>query len=87
MFLLLSLLLFGTLTLSTSLSEKRQESRTDIYVCGDAKFDNTNGTCRNYPVVPSECFDLPSEASKIASSAGPNEGTFCVLYSCVSPWG
>jgi hypothetical protein len=82
MLFLLSLLLFGTLTLSTSPSLEHQGSQsTDIYICGDAKFDNTSGTCHNYAVAASKCFNLPREASKKASSAGPNEGTFCVLYS------
>ena len=78
----LSLLLFGTKTLSTPLLSERQEPRsTEVYICGDAKFDNTNGTCHNYGVVAGKCFNMPREASKKASSAGPNEGTFCVLYS------
>jgi hypothetical protein len=79
---LLTPLLFSTLALSTPLSSKPNEPKsTNIYICGDAKFNNASGTCYNYPVVAGECFNLPRGASKQASSAGPDEGTFCVLYS------
>jgi hypothetical protein len=51
---------------------------THLYLCPDASF---GGTCTNLHVEISECVDIPGDLSGKVSSAGPDEGTFCTMYS------
>ncbi|KAF2034046.1 hypothetical protein EK21DRAFT_108461 [Setomelanomma holmii] len=51
---------------------------THIYICTDASF---SGSCANLHVPVSECVDIPPEYAGKVSSAGPDLGTFCTLYS------
>ncbi|KAH7389943.1 hypothetical protein BKA66DRAFT_526799 [Pyrenochaeta sp. MPI-SDFR-AT-0127] len=52
-------------------------SITHLYLCNDASFQ---GACANLHLEISACHNVQDEYKKQASSAGPDEGTFCTLY-------
>lgn len=74
------MLLFTATTLATSTLEAREDSKTHLYVCTD---DNFRGNCKNIELSATLCYDMEKAFNKNVSSAGPDDGTFCVLYSYV----
>ncbi|OAL44399.1 hypothetical protein IQ07DRAFT_578666 [Pyrenochaeta sp. DS3sAY3a] len=51
---------------------------THLYICTNASFQ---GSCANLHFAVNECHNLEGEFIKSVSSVGPDEGTFCTLYS------
>lgn len=49
-----------------------------LYLCSDSSWA---GTCQNFCGSPGLCYNIPTAFNDIASSAGPDEGSSCVLYS------
>lgn len=74
------LLLFTASSLATSTLEPRADSETHLYVCTDS---NWRGSCKNIDLAVSRCYNMTPAFNDNVSSAGPDDGTFCVLYSYV----
>ncbi|KAL6703969.1 hypothetical protein ACN47E_008907 [Coniothyrium glycines] len=51
---------------------------THLYICTDSPF---KGQCTNLWLPVSKCQNLDATYAHQVSSAGPDEGTFCTLYS------
>jgi hypothetical protein len=72
------LLLFTATTLATSTLEVRADPKTHLYVCTD---DDFRGNCKNIELSVANCYNMEEAFNNNVSSAGPDDGTFCVLYS------
>ncbi|KAF1914771.1 hypothetical protein BDU57DRAFT_519953 [Ampelomyces quisqualis] len=59
-------------------SPRPRVTPTHLYVCTDASFA---GKCSNLSLKPSVCYTLGPNYARKVSSAGPDKGTFCTLYS------
>lgn len=51
---------------------------THLYICTSPSW---GGSCTNLDVEVGQCVDMESAWDDDVESAGPDEGTFCVLYS------
>ncbi|KAF2997834.1 hypothetical protein E8E13_001413 [Curvularia kusanoi] len=70
---------FSATSIATrSLSPRADHPSTNLYVCTDK---NWGGKCKNLELAVSACHDMEDAFNKDVSSAGPDDGTFCVLYS------
>ena len=72
------LLFLATLVVASSTLEARADSKTHLYVCTDSDW---RGNCKNIELTVSRCYNMTTEFNDNVSSAGPDDGTFCVLYS------
>ena len=77
-FTLAALLGLSTITPATSTLEERANTSTHLYVCTDSGF---RGNCKNIELSVSNCYNMEKRFNDDVSSAGPDDGTFCVLYS------
>lgn len=73
-------LLLATLTLAAPDAQEGAGSpaTTHLYLCKDASF---GGECTNLHIEASTCQNVEASFVKQVSSAGPDNGTFCTLYS------
>lgn len=76
---ILFLLLLAANPLSASpLTSLATPRTTHLYICTSAAF---SGTCKNIELAAERCYNMGSTFDDNVSSAGPDDGTFCVLYS------
>lgn len=73
-----ALLLLAPSTLATFTLTPRATPTTHLYVCTDTSF---RGTCKNIELSITRCYNMEAAFNDNVSSAGPDDGTFCVLYS------
>ncbi|UPX16451.1 uncharacterized protein EKO05_0006850 [Ascochyta rabiei] len=66
------------ITLATPTLHARADSKTHLYVCTD---DSFRGNCKNIELSVTRCYNIEKAFNDNVSSAGPDDGTFCVLYS------
>ncbi|CCT61156.1 hypothetical protein IAQ61_005026 [Plenodomus lingam] len=73
-------ILFATLALAapTPLEGAEGPATPHLYLCKDASF---TGECTNLHLEASTCQNIEAAYVKQTSSAGPDDGTFCTLYS------
>ncbi|KAF1829477.1 hypothetical protein BDW02DRAFT_561033 [Decorospora gaudefroyi] len=75
-------LLFLTTTLAAPIPQSAPAgaptTTTHLYICADASF---RGNCTNLQLQVSSCLNMQPSYMHQVSSAGPDEGTFCTLYS------
>ncbi|KAH7071593.1 hypothetical protein FB567DRAFT_612186 [Paraphoma chrysanthemicola] len=74
----LTLVVLVTATPLPLIQSPSANPETHIYICANAPFA---APCTNLHVPVSECIDIPDDFAGKISSAGPDEGTFCTLYS------
>ncbi|KAF2845212.1 hypothetical protein T440DRAFT_280413 [Plenodomus tracheiphilus IPT5] len=76
----LVVLLLATLTLAVPTPQEGVNTATitHLYLCKDASFQ---GECTNLHLEASNCQNIETSFVKQVSSAGPDNGTFCTLYS------
>ena len=72
------LFLFTATTIATTTLEARATSKTHLYVCTG---NNWGGTCKNMKLSIGRCYNMEKAFNNNVSSAGPDDGTFCTLYS------
>ncbi|KAJ4985760.1 hypothetical protein SVAN01_08756 [Stagonosporopsis vannaccii] len=75
---LCAILLFTSVALATSTLDARANSKTHLYICTDKSWA---GRCENIELSVGKCVDMEKAFDNNVSSAGPDDGTFCTLYS------
>ncbi|KAH6644774.1 hypothetical protein C7974DRAFT_27610 [Boeremia exigua] len=58
--------------------DTRADRKTNLYVCTEKAWA---GTCKNVELTIGKCYNMGKAFDKNVSSAGPDDGTFCTLYS------
>lgn len=76
--LLALLTLFTTTGLASRALDPRAVAKTHLYVCTEKAWA---GRCKNVEVTVGKCVNMGKAFDKNVSSAGPDDGTFCTLYS------
>ena len=76
-----TILLFTSAALATSTLDARANPKTHLYICTEKSWA---GRCENVEVSVGKCVDMKKAFDNNVSSAGPDDGTFCTLYSYVT---
>jgi hypothetical protein len=69
---------FLSCALTAPTLDTRANTKTHLYAC---TYDSFRGICKNMELTVSKCHNIETAFDNNVSSAGSDDGAFCVVYS------